>query len=255
MAAILADGIFKCILFNENDRILIQISLKFVPRGPFDSKPTLVQVMAWRLTGDKPLCEAMLNQFTAALGADELIDYICTKDFVTDFHTYSKYNHEVSAFPNHLLMPGNVLNLSPPSAAYMHQWTGLALVQALGLVANSMPSHYLNQCCLIVSWPLGNKLQWNLNQNTKRFIHGNAAENVFHKMAAMLSRRRWVKNGRWDPVKSLHTSALWVLKSLAPGRCSCNLKFIIFKLKSRIGIFNISYEIALMWMLQELTGD
>ena len=60
---------------NENDRIQIQISLKFVPRSPSDNKPALVQVMAWRRTGDKPLTELMLTQFTdinAALGGDEL---------------------------------------------------------------------------------------------------------------------------------------------------------------------------------------
>ena len=42
MAAILADNIFKCIFLNENDRIPIQISLKFVPRSPIGNKPTLV---------------------------------------------------------------------------------------------------------------------------------------------------------------------------------------------------------------------
>ena len=34
MDAILADNIFKCIFFNENDGIQIQISPKFVPRSP-----------------------------------------------------------------------------------------------------------------------------------------------------------------------------------------------------------------------------
>ena len=42
MAAILADGILKCIFFNENFRILIKISLKFVPKGPMDNKSALV---------------------------------------------------------------------------------------------------------------------------------------------------------------------------------------------------------------------
>ena len=37
MAAILADNIFKRIFLNENVRIFIQISLKFVPKGPFDN--------------------------------------------------------------------------------------------------------------------------------------------------------------------------------------------------------------------------
>ena len=50
MVAILADNIFKCFFLNENDRIRIQISLKFVPRGSTDSKSALVQVMALRQT-------------------------------------------------------------------------------------------------------------------------------------------------------------------------------------------------------------
>ena len=60
MAAILVDDIFKCIFLNENDRILIQISLKFVPRSPIDNKPALVQIR------DKPLPEPMMAQFTDA---------------------------------------------------------------------------------------------------------------------------------------------------------------------------------------------
>ena len=66
MAAILADDIFKCIFLNEKDRIPIQISLKLVPRIPIDNKPALVQVMAWRRTGDKPLPVPMMMQFTDA---------------------------------------------------------------------------------------------------------------------------------------------------------------------------------------------
>ena len=64
MAAILADNNFKYIFLNENNRILIQISLKFVPRSPIDNKPALVQVMAWCQTGSKPLPELMLTQAT-----------------------------------------------------------------------------------------------------------------------------------------------------------------------------------------------
>ena len=61
-----ADDIFKCIFLNENVWISIQIWLKFVPKGSVDNKPALVQVMAWRRSGDKPLPEAMLTQFTDA---------------------------------------------------------------------------------------------------------------------------------------------------------------------------------------------
>ena len=63
MAATLADENFKCIFLNENDRILIWFSLKFVPGSPIDNKRALVQVMAWRRTGNKPLPAPMLTQF------------------------------------------------------------------------------------------------------------------------------------------------------------------------------------------------
>ena len=66
MATILADDIFKCIFLNENDIIPIKISLKIVPRSPIDNKPALVQVMAWRRIGDKPLHVPMMIQFTDA---------------------------------------------------------------------------------------------------------------------------------------------------------------------------------------------
>ena len=52
MAAILADEFFKHILLNENERIPIPISLKLVPRSPIDNNSALVQVMAWRRTGE-----------------------------------------------------------------------------------------------------------------------------------------------------------------------------------------------------------
>ena len=63
MAAILADNIFKHIFLTENIRTVIEISLKFVPRGLIYNTPALVKVMAWRRTGDKPLPEAMMTQF------------------------------------------------------------------------------------------------------------------------------------------------------------------------------------------------
>ena len=55
-----ADDIFKRIFVNENVRISIKISLKFVPKGPINNIPALVQIMAWRRAGDKPLSETMM---------------------------------------------------------------------------------------------------------------------------------------------------------------------------------------------------
>ena len=61
----ITDDIFKSV-FNESLWISITISLKFIPNGPIDYKPALVQVMAWHRTGEKPLPESMLTQFTDA---------------------------------------------------------------------------------------------------------------------------------------------------------------------------------------------
>ena len=55
-----ADDTFKRIFLNENVRISIKISLKFVPKGSITNNPTLVQIMAWRRSGDKPLSETMV---------------------------------------------------------------------------------------------------------------------------------------------------------------------------------------------------
>ena len=51
---------------NKKFGILIHISLKLVSKGPIDNKSALVQVMAWRRIGDKPLSEPMLTEFIDA---------------------------------------------------------------------------------------------------------------------------------------------------------------------------------------------
>ena len=53
-----ADNTFKRIIVNK--KIAIKISLKFVPKGPINNNPALVQIMGWRPPGDKPLSEPMI---------------------------------------------------------------------------------------------------------------------------------------------------------------------------------------------------
>ena len=55
-----ADNIFKHIFLIEIIWISIKILLKFVPKGPINNTPALVQIMAWRRSGDKPLSEPMI---------------------------------------------------------------------------------------------------------------------------------------------------------------------------------------------------
>ena len=55
------DNILKRIFLNENFKISIKTSLKFVPRGPINNIPSLVQIMAWHRPGNKPLSEPMMD--------------------------------------------------------------------------------------------------------------------------------------------------------------------------------------------------
>ena len=60
--ATIADDIYKSIFLSENVQISLKISLKFVPqvRIRINNIPGLVQIMAWRRSGDKPLSQPMI---------------------------------------------------------------------------------------------------------------------------------------------------------------------------------------------------
>ena len=54
------DDIFRCIFLNENVWISINISLEFVPEGPINNIPAMIQIMAWRRPEDKALSDPMM---------------------------------------------------------------------------------------------------------------------------------------------------------------------------------------------------
>ena len=62
-----SDNIFNCIFLNENAWNLIKIPMKFVPKYPVKNIPALVQIMAWRRPGDKPLWWPYDNQWWPSL--------------------------------------------------------------------------------------------------------------------------------------------------------------------------------------------
>ena len=55
------DDNFTYILVNENWYIFIQISLKFIPRGPFSNTSSTGQVLAWHRRGGKSLSEPVMT--------------------------------------------------------------------------------------------------------------------------------------------------------------------------------------------------
>ena len=70
-----SNDIFKCIFMNENVRRSIKIPVKFVPKGPINNIPALVQIMAWRRSGHKPLSEPIIVYWRiyASLGLNKLM--------------------------------------------------------------------------------------------------------------------------------------------------------------------------------------
>ena len=94
------DDIFKWVFLNENVWILINISLKFVPRGPINNIPTLVQVMAWRRPGNKPLSEPMIVR---------LPTHICvTRPQWVSIHLRAKSGEMFKNYPSHELEMTNL---------------------------------------------------------------------------------------------------------------------------------------------------
>ena len=59
---------FRCIFLERNClRMSIKISLKFVPKGLISNFPALVEIMAWRRPGDKPLSEPMVVRLSRCM--------------------------------------------------------------------------------------------------------------------------------------------------------------------------------------------
>ena len=116
MVAIFQTKFFKCIILNENEFISIDISQKFVPKGPINNIPALVQIMAWHRPGDKPLSEPMMVN---------LLTHVCATQ------------------------PQWVNTLWPSYAIWWHR-SGPTLVQVMPCCLTA-PSHYPNQYWLTIS--------------------------------------------------------------------------------------------------------
>ena len=52
---------------------MIEISLKFSPKGPINSIPALAHIMAWCQLGNKPLSEPMMFSLLKHIFVDSLM--------------------------------------------------------------------------------------------------------------------------------------------------------------------------------------
>ena len=130
-----ADDIFKCIFLNENEWISPRISLKLVPKVQINNIPALVQIMAWRRSGDKPLSEQMMVS---------LLTHICV--------TRPQWVNEHIQF-NELLC-NQCASLYNPC---FREW----------YVTCPVSNHYLNKCCIQVKC-ISEKSHVNFKISTQR---------------------------------------------------------------------------------------
>ena len=103
------DDIFKCIFLIKNIWISIKISLKFIPKGPIDNIPALIQIMAWHQPGDQPyqnhwwyrlvmhICISRPQCVNLSLGKLPLICIVCKKLFDLVAKVI-KHNYYVTGF-------------------------------------------------------------------------------------------------------------------------------------------------------------
>ena len=101
--------VFKCIFFDKNVWISIRISLKFVPKGPINSIPVLVEIMAWCWPGNKPLSEPIMVS---------LLPHICVTLPQWVKHSWILKNFNI--FCVFLKEQSTQFNSLSPSDAYMY---------------------------------------------------------------------------------------------------------------------------------------
>ena len=111
--------------------ISIKISLKFVPKGPINNIPVLVQIMAGRRPGNKPLSERLLDHWRI---------YASVMPVTFRQRNCTNFNSLGSRI---------CVNKS------RHHWFRWCFARC------SAPIHYLYQSWLIVDLNIGDKFQWN----------------------------------------------------------------------------------------------
>ena len=93
----------KCIFLNEEVWIWIKIWLKIVPKGAINNIPALVQIMAWRQPGNKPLSEPMVVSLLTHI-------YVTQPQWVKWIKTYRHTDDYVTALYAHMYLKGYMKN-------------------------------------------------------------------------------------------------------------------------------------------------
>ena len=155
----------NCVHFNSNFTEV----LFYHGKCPIDNMSALVKVLAWCLTGDKPLNKPILMNMNAIIW-----NHKATIHHLSPMAKRSKNNYCHSTVCGTTSMTYTINSLRP-SDAYMHQCHIPTLLQMMACcLAGAKPfsEPMLGYCQL----DLKNIVQLNLIRNSKVFIQGNVLE-------------------------------------------------------------------------------
>ena len=156
---------------------IIEISLKFVPKGPINNIPALVQIMAWRRAGDKPLSEPIMVSLTTHICVTRL-------QWVNDVSMEALRGnvvwHERHVFFRLLTQCGLLTSEGVPKACHhwFSQWHDAFLV----------PSHCLYQCWLMDIFTHRNMKfeSWSIAFHPRKYFWISRLQYVSHFIKASL---------------------------------------------------------------------
>ena len=165
-----ADDIFKCIFLNENAGILLKISLKFVPKVRINNIPALVQIMAWRRPGDKPLSEPMMiNLLThICVTRPQWVNVIAVMHVIAIFITsmiimsviisqshkyYNVHQHNIPAYEvlqKKVSSPFQIFIIMCQNHNYSVSYSSLPWLPWICLVTSMIPAISIHSCVIII---------------------------------------------------------------------------------------------------------
>ena len=134
--------------------IHLKTSLKFVPYSPVSNILALVQIMAWCQPGDKPLSEQMMVS---------LLMHICVirPQWVKNASTWTTR----TCLSYNTMAADGLVNSLWPSDVIWQQGSRSTLAQVMACCLPA-PSHYLNQCWVLISEVLWHSPDSNFTENT-----------------------------------------------------------------------------------------
>ena len=130
--------------------------------------------MAWRRPGDKPLSEPMM---------ENLLTHICvTRPQWVKISTHGWSANAIWHQRSWSLLVQIIIGSYIGLELLLHWWYTHDTI-IVRLLRQLAPSHYQNQCWLIVDWTNGNKFQLNFYQTTTILTQENSFDNALSKMA------------------------------------------------------------------------